>query len=118
MHAQSRATRPLPAGINDIPSAGPYYVASYTPRQQLVLKRNPNYHGDRPHRLDQIVVAIGVDSPRAPRPGRGRQADYALELPREAGPRLESEYGPGSEAAKAGHQQYFISEALGARSCT
>ena len=48
------------------PVAGPYYIASYTPRQQLVLRRNPNYHGDRPHRLDQIVVALGVDRARPP----------------------------------------------------
>ena len=106
---------PAARGMNDIPSAGPYYVASYTPRQQLVLRRNPNYGGDRPHRLEQIVVAIGVDPARALEQVEAGTADYALELPREAGPRLESAYGPGSEAAKAGHQQYFISEALGAR---
>jgi YVTN family beta-propeller protein len=106
---------PVAGGLNDIPSAGPYYIASYTPRQQLVLRRNPNYHGDRPHGLDPIVVAIGVDSARALEQVEADTADYAVELPREAGPRLESEYGPGSEAAKAGHQQYFVSEALGAR---
>jgi peptide/nickel transport system substrate-binding protein len=100
-------------GINDIPSAGPYYIASYTPRQQLVLRRNPNYHGDRPHRLDQIVFAIGVDPSRALEEIEAGKADYAVDgLPREAGPRLESAYGPGSKVAKAGHQQYFISAAL------
>ncbi len=103
-------------GINDLPSAGPYYIASYTPRQQLVLRRNPNYHGDRPRRLDQIVYMIGVDRSRALEEIEAGKADYAAGgLPREAGPRLESEYGPGSKAAKAGHQQYFISAANGAR---
>ena len=101
--------------MNDIPAAGPYYVASYTPRQQLALRRNPNYGGDRPRHLDQIVVSIGVDPVRALEQVEAGTADYALELPREAGPRLESRYGPGSEAAKAGHQQYFISEASGLR---
>lgn len=102
--------------INDIPSAGPYYIASYTARQQLVLRRNPNYHGDRPHRLDQIVVAIGVDPSRALDEIEAGKADYAVDgLPRDAGPRLESEYGPGSKAAKEGHQQYFISAANAAR---
>jgi DNA-binding SARP family transcriptional activator/streptogramin lyase len=96
-------------GINDIPSAGPYYIASYTPRQQLVLQRNPNYHGDRPHHLDQVVFAIGVDRSRALEQIEAGKADYAADgLPLEAGPRLESAYGPGSKAAKAGHQQYFI----------
>ena len=106
---------PALGGMNDIPSAGPYYIASYTPRQQLVLQRNPNYHGDRPHQLDQIVVAIGIDRARAVEQVEAGEADYALELPRNAGPRLESEYGPASDAAKAGHQQYFISAATGAR---
>jgi YVTN family beta-propeller protein len=102
-------------GINDLPSAGPYYIASYTPRQQLVLRRNPNYHGDRPHRLDEIVVAIGVDPSRALEEIEAGTADYAFELPRDAGPRLQSAYGPGSKAAKEGHQQYFVSAALGVR---
>jgi ABC-type transport system substrate-binding protein len=42
-------------------------------------------------------------------------ADYALDIPRGANPRLESEYGPGSKAAKAGRQQYFIGEPNAAR---
>jgi ABC-type transport system substrate-binding protein/DNA-binding SARP family transcriptional activator len=103
-------------GIDNIPSAGPYYVASYAPGRQLVMKRNPNYQGERPHRLVEIVVAIGVDSSRALGEIEAGKADYALEgLPRDAGPRLESQYGPGSKAAKEGHQQYFISEANAAR---
>jgi ABC-type transport system substrate-binding protein/DNA-binding SARP family transcriptional activator len=109
-------TPAVPGGLNDIPFAGPYYIASYTPRQQLVLKRNPNYHSDRPHHLDQIVFAIGIDSSRALEEIETGKVDYAVDgLPRDAGPRLESQYGPGSEAAQAGHQQYFISPANGAR---
>jgi YVTN family beta-propeller protein len=112
--AVPRAT-PAARGMNDFPSAGPYYIASYTPRQQVVLERNPNYRGDRPHRLARLVIAIGVDPVRGLEQVEGGKADYVLELPRDAGPRLEAAYGAGSEAAKAGHQQYFISEALGAR---
>ena len=103
-------------GINDIPSAGPYYIASYTPRQQLVLRRNPNYHGDRPHRLDQIVYAIGVDPSRAVEEIEAGAADWAADgIPADPGSRLESRYGRGSKAAKAGHQQYFVSPVNGAR---
>ena len=43
-----------PDGVGTLPSAGPYYVASYTPDQQIVLKRNANYRGPRPHRLREI----------------------------------------------------------------
>jgi SARP family transcriptional regulator, regulator of embCAB operon len=109
-------TPAVPGGLDDVPSAGPYYVASHTPRQQIVLKRNPNYHGDRPHRLDQVVVTIGVSSSRALEEIEAGKADYAIDgLPRDAGPSLAARYGPGSRAAKHGHQQYFISPAPGAR---
>jgi YVTN family beta-propeller protein len=113
--AVPRGTPAIPGGINNIPSAGPYYIASYTPRQQLVLRRNPNYHGNRPRRFERIVFAIGVDPTRAVREIEAGTADTAGALPRDAGPRLAREYGPGSAAARAGHQQYFISPALGAR---
>ena len=109
-------TPAVPGGLNDIPSAGPYYIASYTPRQQLVLRRNPNYRGDRPRHLDQMIFTIGIDSARALAEIEAGTADYAVDgLPRDAGPGLESQYGPGSKAARAGHQQYFISPANGIR---
>jgi ABC-type transport system substrate-binding protein/DNA-binding SARP family transcriptional activator len=109
-------TPTVSGGLDDVPSAGPYYIASYTPREQLVLKRNPNYHGDRPRRLDEIVVAIGVSGSHALAEIETGKADYALGgLPRDAGPTLASRYGPGSRAATRGHQQYFISPANGER---
>ena len=37
-----------PKGVRVIPSAGPYYVTSYTPGQGVVLKRNPNYQAAAP----------------------------------------------------------------------
>jgi YVTN family beta-propeller protein len=57
-----------PRGFRVIPSAGPYRVASYAPRQGVVLTRNPNYHGSRPHRFQRIEVAVGVPPPSAPSP--------------------------------------------------
>jgi YVTN family beta-propeller protein len=103
-------------GLDHIPSAGPYYIASYSSHQQLILRRNPNYHGDRPHHLDQMVFTIGVNSARALTEIKAGTADYAVDgLPPDAGPGLESQYGPGSKAARAGHQQYFISPANGIR---
>jgi peptide/nickel transport system substrate-binding protein len=105
-------TPAVPGGLNDIPSAGPYYIASYSPRQQLILRRNPNYRGDRPHHLDQMIFTIGIDSARGVAEIEAGTADYAVDgLPRDAGPGLESRYGPGSKAARSGHQQYFISPA-------
>ena len=38
-----------------IPAAGPYYLASHVAGVVAVIKRNPNYGGSRPQRLDAIV---------------------------------------------------------------
>jgi SARP family transcriptional regulator, regulator of embCAB operon len=103
-------------GLDTVPSAGPYYIASYTPRQQILLRRNPNYHGGRPHRLDELAIAIGVDQSRALTEIEAGKADYALDgSPRAAGPALARRYGPGSNAARKGRQQYFVNPALGER---
>jgi ABC-type transport system substrate-binding protein len=48
-----------------IPSAGPYYIAYQNTGWQTVLKRNPNYHGPRPHRLDAIVYQVGINTGQA-----------------------------------------------------
>ncbi len=47
-------------GIDALPSAGPYYIASYVPNRSLVLRRNPNYSGPRPQGLEEIEYEIGV----------------------------------------------------------
>jgi serine/threonine protein kinase/ABC-type oligopeptide transport system substrate-binding subunit len=51
---------PLSGGY--IPSAGPYFIADYNNDKSIILKRNPNYHGRRPHSLDAIALREGVDA--------------------------------------------------------
>ena len=81
-------TPPSPQGTR-IPSAGPYYIASHVRNQQLVLKRNPNYHGPRPHRLDEIVYTIGIPAPKSVTRVEQGRADYvAGRLPNEVDARL------------------------------
>jgi DNA-binding SARP family transcriptional activator len=58
------------------PSAGPYYVSSYTPGQGTVLQRNPNYRGSRPHGFARIELAVGVSAPRAVSEIQDGSADY------------------------------------------
>ena len=58
-HGQPRAA----AGY--IPSAGPYYVADWNNDKYVILKRNPNYQGPRPHALDAIALREGVDAAAA-----------------------------------------------------
>jgi class 3 adenylate cyclase/ABC-type transport system substrate-binding protein len=49
------------SGGEMIPSAGPYYVALWSDYQYVILRRNPNYHGPRPHAFDTIILREGVD---------------------------------------------------------
>jgi peptide/nickel transport system substrate-binding protein len=101
----------VPSGLREIPSAGPYQIANYTPNQGIVLTRNPNYHGNRPHRLARIVIRFGVSAQRAIAQVEAGTADYAFGYAwnRAQAASLTARYGPGSRAAKQGHQQLFIS---------
>jgi hypothetical protein len=48
-----------------IPMAGPYYLAEHIDGVIAVIKRNPNYHGPRPQRLDAIVYRPNVKTAKA-----------------------------------------------------
>ena len=107
-----------PNGIRVLPSAGPYYLQSFTPGQAVVLVRNPNYHGSRPHHFEQIEVASGMSTGQAVAAVKAGTADNTTldntsgssglsgSLAAEAS-QLAAEYGPGSAAAMRGRQQYF-----------
>jgi YVTN family beta-propeller protein len=100
-----------PLGVRVISSAGPYRVTSYTPGQGVVLTRNPNYYGSRPHRLTRIELVVGVPPQRAVAQVQAGTADYTVtgEVTSADVATLAARYGPGSPAAKSGHQQYFVS---------
>ena len=55
------------AGVseNAPPSAGPYYVSKNFNGEFLIMKRNPNYTGPHPARLDAIAFRMGLTSERA-----------------------------------------------------
>ncbi len=55
------ANRSVGPNARTIPSAGPYYVAEWRNDKYMILKRNPYYHGPRPHTLDAIALREGVD---------------------------------------------------------
>jgi YVTN family beta-propeller protein len=102
-----------PRGVREVPSAGPYYVASESPGEGVVLRRNPNYRGGRPHRLREIRLRVGVAKARAAAHVEAGSADY---VPNEITPqnaaRLAARYGAGSRAARAGRQRYFVNPSL------
>ena len=97
-----------PEGLVKVPTAGPYYVASHVPDQEVLLRRNPGYAGSRARRPDEIRILNGRDA-KGPlgRVERG-EVDYAPAGDADAAPRLEARYGPGSEAAKEGRQRFFV----------
>jgi YVTN family beta-propeller protein len=106
-------------GARVIPSAGPYYVASYTPGQGVVLARNPNYHGSRPHHFARIELAVGISARRAFAAVEAGSADYtdlaslySSTTIAALAARLAARYGPGSAAAARGRQQYFVNPGL------
>ncbi|HTX32329.1 MAG TPA: ABC transporter substrate-binding protein [Solirubrobacteraceae bacterium] len=110
-----------PAGEPTVPSAGPYYVASHTPGQGVVLLRNPNYHGKRPRHFARIELTVGVGAPRAISEIKAGTADYVTiggyEYDVTPGiaalaSSLAARFGPGSAAASHGRQQYFVTPAL------
>ena len=99
-----------------MPSAGPYYVASYTPGQGAVLKRNPNYRGSRPHALDEIDYSVGIGAAQIVKEIDDGTADFGVvdDLPpRTASRRLAGRYGSRSPAARDGGQRYFVNSLLG-----
>ena len=101
--------------VDPVPSAGPYYVDTYVPDRSLVLRRNPNYGGDRPQGLEKIRVDYGIPVERGVEEVEEGRADYVALQPGYGAPqastqvadRLEARYGPDSEAARAGRQQLF-----------
>ena len=102
-------------GVNTVPSAGPYYVASYRPEQGAVLKRNPNYHGPRPHAFDEIDYEASIGAAQNVREIEAGTSDFAVvgDLPATQLASLAARYGPGSPAARAGRQRYFVNPLLG-----
>jgi YVTN family beta-propeller protein len=105
-----------PEGVDAVPSAGPYYVASHEPNQSLVLRRNPGYAGFRTPRVREIRYMVGVPPERAVRMVEAGTLDYVSPpafadhaLDPELDARLERRYGPRGAAARAGRQQYFTS---------
>jgi ABC-type transport system substrate-binding protein len=78
-----------------IPSAGPYYVARYTPGQRLVLRRNPHYAGPRPHALDEFVYTFGQSADQAAGLVKAGQADYTTPGLPPAFPILSPAFAPG-----------------------
>jgi ABC-type oligopeptide transport system substrate-binding subunit len=101
------------SGLKQVASAGPYYISKWSPKRELILKRNPNYTGDRTANVDEIRYTVGVNQKQGQLMIEKSQADYAADgLPPAAQGSLAQRFGPSSQAAKDGRQQYFVNPAL------
>jgi len=109
---------PAKPNLRLLPSAaGPYYVTSYTPGQEVTLARNPNYHGDRPHRFARIEFIERVPAARAVNEIESGTADYTnlgsffyafTPAIRDLATQLNERYGAGSVRSARGAQRYFV----------
>jgi ABC-type transport system substrate-binding protein len=96
-----------PNGVLAPPSAGPYYIASRVPNQSIVVKRNPNYKGKRPHNLTQINYHVGNSLAATYLRVQQGSADYA------AGGIPPASYAEASQKYGVNKSQFFVKPQLG-----
>jgi ABC-type oligopeptide transport system substrate-binding subunit len=95
-----------PAGIDNPPGSGPYYVAERIPNRQVVLRRNRFYRGGRPANVDEIVFTVmGAEACRLA--VEKNQIDYCSSIPQAAYRELAAKYG-----INRPNGQFFVSPAL------
>ena len=97
--------------IPTLASAGPYYVSYHLNGELTILRRNPNYVGDRAGTIDAIAMREGIDPPETI--GRVEDGTWDLTLVDDPamdpiGP-LDEAWGSGSDAAAAGDQRFYAS---------
>jgi peptide/nickel transport system substrate-binding protein len=85
---------PVPLKGNTVPSAGPYYIASRSPNRSVILERNPNYSGPRPHHVDEMAVTVNSNISQSLLQVKGGEADYDVYgLPPTAASSLSKQFG-------------------------
>jgi ABC-type oligopeptide transport system substrate-binding subunit len=99
-------------GVTTVPAAGPYSIAARTPGRSLILRRNPYYTGSRPHDVAKITIAAGNSDTAIALQVRSGKLDGTLAGNFTDAADLNARYGPGSPAARAGHQQFFVNASL------
>jgi len=99
-----------PDGLQEpIPSAGPYYVDSHLLENQTVIRKNPNYTGERPQRVDGVVFTSVASPQRGGELVTAGEADYAYDegTPPAAAFAPHGRYERAYGAGQAGKPRYF-----------
>jgi oligopeptide transport system substrate-binding protein len=83
-----------PKGVNAYPSAGPYYIASRDVGRQIVVRKNPNYKGNRPRNVDTFLITVNTNLDQSLLQVKSNQVDYDMGgLPPTAHSDLAKQYG-------------------------
>lgn len=93
-----------------LPSAGPYYLSADLDGL-VVLTKNPNYPGERPQSFQNIAELTGLDAGDTIARVNSGTADVALATNDPVlsdGSDIAHQWGPGSQAATAGDQRFFL----------
>jgi len=99
------------AGITNPPGSGPYYLSSVDLNRQVIIKRNPNYKGKRPHVPDQIIITVGTSLEACKLEVDKNQLDYCIDgLPPASYKELADKYGVNKKNGR-----FFIKVLLGTR---
>ena len=53
-----------PEGVGAVPAAGPYHITVFQPGERVSLRKNPYYHGNRPHHVNGFDINLNVGSPQ------------------------------------------------------
>jgi ABC-type oligopeptide transport system substrate-binding subunit len=96
-----------PNGVLAPPSAGPYYIADRVPNKSITIKKNPNYHGKRPHNVNQINYVIGNSQPATYLRVQQGSTDYA------AGGIPSSSYAEAAQKYGVNKGQFWVKPQLG-----
>ena len=99
-----------PAGMENPPGSGPYYVAERIVNRRIVLKRNPYYRGGRPANVDQVVWTVGEHREACLRAAEQDRIDLCS-APANAQRRLAEQYGinrPGGAVLRQSEPQHLL----------
>ena len=78
---------------NDLPSAGPYYIATREPNRSITMRRNTFYRGNRPRNLNGVNFTMLVNLEAGFNQVLANQADYQEGIPPAEHAQLRNRYG-------------------------